>query len=338
MKNSRLSVALVALLCVTVTANSMGRFKQFFQSSGFKRGFYKVCRTGNLGLTFGPGALGAYKTVQREKELEALPDASGVVCDFVQEQMKAVGLDNPDQKIKILTNQGYLSSFVSSSNRMMLGVSDGQRDELTALLQEREKILLDQNNTSLFSALWQNGNKERLQSIEQALDMYRYVIQHESNHIKNQDVPQMAIMRCLIAPCLTHWGFKGLRKVAQMSKLIGPKNLNPGALKSLSEIPAGLSKLGVVLGLNITHARHVEQRADDQVVDTKEILMGGVRSMQQGKSSMLAQTVIPSDFSPEQQALFEMVFEAVIDPLHPTPTHRIIRFEERIAHLTEKKD
>ncbi|MDR3550007.1 MAG: hypothetical protein P4L31_01220 [Candidatus Babeliales bacterium] len=211
MKSSRLGVALVALLCVPVTASSMGRFKQFFQSSGFKQGFYKVCRTGNLGLTFSPSALGAYKTVQREKELEALPDASGVVRDFVQEQMKAVGLDNPDQKIKILTNQGYLSSFVSSSNRMILGVSDGQRDELTALLQERDKILLDQNNTSLFSALWQNSNKEKLQSIEQHLDMYRYVIQHESNHIKNQDVPQMAIMRCLIAPCLTHWGFKGLR-------------------------------------------------------------------------------------------------------------------------------
>ncbi|MDR3550008.1 MAG: hypothetical protein P4L31_01225 [Candidatus Babeliales bacterium] len=130
----------------------------------------------------------------------------------------------------------------------------------------------------------------------------------------------------------------GLRNVAQMCKLIGSKNLNPGMLKSLSEIPAGLSKLGIVLGLSVAQARHIEQRADDQVVDTKEILMGGVHSMQQGKSLILAQTVMPSDFSPEQQALFETVFEAVIDPLHPTPTHRIKKLEERIAHLAEKKD
>ena len=154
----------------------------------------------------------------------------------------------------------------------------------------------------------------------------RFFIQHEANHVKNSDSLKRAGVAATL-PLLTHYGIKLLTRGRAPKSTLG----------HLKKIPAGFGKLFMNTGAFLAYSRYTEQRADDGVNDTKEILTGGHSVFQKAHNDgmPIIEKILPDNpqVSPAVSQKMRSLLYYVSDPTHPTFLARAKKLDARLKKL-----
>lgn len=169
-------------------------------------------------------------------------------------------------------------------------------------------------------------------------------VEHEAQHLKNHDEIK-GIIALFSIPLLTHGISKALRRT------MPPSMLSP-LVKNCLKIPSGLGKGYANTLLYFSYHRHLEQRADDGIEDTLEILKAACKDHEDDlqKTIYYAQHFHNKSENKLRNVLFGLEEKLLIAYLnnklpfflniydHPTPLLRIQKFKQRIQALEQKSD
>ena len=172
-------------------------------------------------------------------------------------------------------------------------------------------------------------------ALRKELNMYRFTIQHEGNHIKNNDIRNRSLTHIAV-PLAVYSGEKLIQAFRN-----APRS-TPGIAKSALLIPYGFAKLKLLLTIFEKHSQSIEQRADDQVMNDVGVLEGGLtyfkrahtQDFEQYKAEMKAKNIQLTDETLKKEFENRM---AEHDSSHPPLLERIQKIESRIALLQAKK-
>lgn len=156
------------------------------------------------------------------------------------------------------------------------------------------------------------------------ISKWRGAIQHEGNHIKNNDL----IWRCaadLTLPFFTHGSVKIIRYLLPFAKK-SRSFLN----EQLIKIPTALGKADITANLRMALYRHQEQRADDQVSNDIPTL-SGLKDLFVDAEKNDLENLNHLHLSPKNLDRFRWCLNFY--QTHPLPNKRIEKLEQRIALL-----
>jgi hypothetical protein len=248
--------------------------------------FSRFCKFVNVGLAVGPSFLGAYKNAAIDSTLEdALDDADPITTAFAHEQLKKIGVEHPEA---VIIKKG-----------------DPNNAQFNMYRAGMETIIVPSQVCDIIAGTTEvdEQRKERVFKIACSL------LQHEGNHIKNNDMNNSVLCLAMI-PFVSHPVFKlGASAIQKLYKFKAPaSNLRMFG----RNLGAGFVKMQINGNLFSRYSRYFEQRADDGVVDPQGLIM----------FLNILYYSIPEGFQRE--------FEFGRDVLHPHPLERIKKLQERM--------
>lgn len=342
------------------------RFK--FNNDSFKRGFYKVCNFAHVGISVGIPLLSGINALKTQgQQVNGASSCSDPVKEFVHNELKKIGIQNPEPiNVKFLPLDAGFGATDGKTIYLGLGDLTSYRSDLEELLDRQKKKerlkkdplnrkkkhpkktiknddALSEYDKSLADAFENfygiSDTRKHLteNEINKKLNNIRFTIQHEGNHIKNNDYTNSALAN-IGTPCAIHVSFEILKKMAAQGKV--PSSAIPSIAQSLKLIPFAGLKLGLTTALTIIQARNQEQRADDQAQDDTTILKAGSEGYT--KYHEMAFTEFKKTHRAENYSTDELkqkfeLYSLRVDPSHPTPLQRAEKLEQRIAALDAKK-
>ncbi len=290
----------------------------------------------SAGLMFNDGIVhGINNEVFGVKLPPETKNVSDDVKSFVQNTLDT-------EKVNVMKIDNFILHAKATHKRILL---DGDYSRsLDFLLKFRNKLKIRRNELNKLIKSNKNFNKplatyqknlfeQKLQRLQQLLDKYRFVLQHENNHKQENDFPRFSIAYCSI-PLITNFTtYMIRRKVSPFAKSSsGIKWL----FRELSKIPTGFAKLFTSYGLFIAYARHREQEADNKVPNDKTILQGGINFFEKLTADRESYKNYIKKLPPNSKEAFEENMKLFVakwlDP-HPPIEKRIKKLEERIKKL-----
>lgn len=295
-----------ALLLIPSIARPMG--------ARLRRGLYTTCKAVNIALPVLPLAVGAamYATQTTAGSIiNQKPDAPEIVKEFAHENIKTIGINPPNLRIK------QYPSFASyKQNTILIKDCDCDLNEHFNLINLLKK---------------QNDNTLTMQEKEK-LNLYRAIIQHEGTHLKNKDPRNTEQVRNIALCAANYLPFYNFYQSKILKKNV-PIKIAPSIIKSLALIPSGLGKLIMTPLIMSAYSIYSEQRADDGISDDIDVLQAAANSFKErAKEEDLQQQGDPKH--PMRRRIDN--FLSIIKEGHPSDTQRAQRFEERIAKLKEQ--
>lgn len=322
-----LQILCIVTLFATHTAQPMGAFA--------KKAFEKTCTAVGFGIAVGPLWKTSFqytKTLLTDHSIFFDEDSS--VKEFCHNEIKSIGLDS--SKILVKAAPANLQSHAgASSNAIFLCQGkDSLNKKLlkkTALYPYYKSVLnseykAHQTPEQIEYMKTQLAKEEQL---DNELNEYRFIVQHEANHIKNNDVRNGCIAAFAI-PLITHACFSLLKRKTPLT-----------TLGNLRKIPAGLGKSSINFLAIAQYRRYTEQRADDGVNNDKEVLQGGLSFFKKHHENLEA-LILAADISSDdlQKAKVKDVVKTaaewtfyISDPYHATPLTRSKKLEDRLKKL-----
>jgi len=146
---------------------------------------------------------------------------------------------------------------------------------------------------------------------EQQLNVAKAILAHEHNHIKNNDYAYKMLAHSTI-PIIS---FTAIETAATM------KPFQSFILQQLIKVPSGLLALTISLTALNALSRHREQRADDQIPNNLDLLIGLKTDFEKQKKR-----------ETKEDNLIQKIFSS-----HPSWEHRIEKLNQRIALLEKSQ-
>jgi hypothetical protein len=190
--------------------------------------------------------------------------------------------------------------------------------------------ILGRGNMAVFGRQNIILDKETENDINQALEFqdqlslakYSAILEHEASHIRNYDMPWRAAT-ALTIPFITHKVTKATRDLLPYAK-----KAKPFLLEQCIKIPTGFGKLALSLGALTGIARYQEQRADNEVTNDINTLIGLKKAFTE---LSLEEKRTMATLSPLRRKYITLF------PTHPPLEKRIQKIDQRIA-LLEKAE
>ena len=257
------SIALFLILCLLVPTPALPMTPTLGSGSSKNYSTLKSAISSAAGLAIGSciglgiGGPAVYLLLGKYRS-RSLPDAPDQIKNFVHQEAKAMSLKNAKNiMVKISSNE------IASANRLPDEIAINPERIGLEMHRENETITLEEilKNPAKYGP---DGTKIK--------NIWRYIIQHECSHIKNNDSHKRVFLESASMFCLA-----GLITTLPIEK--SPR----------LSIACCAASLAAIVGGNIAYARSQEQRADDGVQNDADVLQGGIHffreSHQQTKKS-----------------------------------------------------
>ncbi len=323
MKNKKILLLTITLVISVSQINAMQHIGRILTKEVAKKAFSKTMTALHYGISFVPmfniGIFGGYINNAFGNSPIEIENVNETVKSFVQKtllndniQIKKYKQKQPNslcqtftQMVPIACNTKYiildpsLSTFISPS--------------LDSLLKKHKELTGPNKQLSA-------SEKRILIKVQQDLNMYKWVINHEYNHIREWDhyrwfaatffIPFGTHATHIIGRKILPHIVKPLTKIKIFNKLRSDNGIL-WFLRKLSKIPTGFVKLEVNMRSFFGYKRHREQEADNNITDDIGILNGGIQYLKKVKDK-------------EAQVPIR---------IHPPLKNRIAKLEERIKRL-----
>lgn len=290
-----------------------------------KKAFEKTCTALGWGIAAGPMWFGVANRLITNRSDECV-DASHVVQDFCSKELRAMNMG--PEKISIqVSKDPRETKEVDPINAHTFGraIVIDYPEDIEFIVKETQMVQIADEKGLSAEILQKKHNWES--SLNARNNQWRYIVQHEAAHIKNDDSRNIGIAAGII-PLISHAGFSLLRRKAPLSTL--------GHLK---KIPAGIGKLVVNTVALSQYQKYREQEADNGVSNTRDILTGGYefnKNAHQDLTEHLETTFYDHpDVHPAICRGARTLLYNLADPNHPTPLARMQKFEERLKKLED---
>ena len=269
-----------------------------------------------VGCAFGPtlSVVGLNLALDKKETFASLPNTSRRVKRFAREHIKSVGVK--PEYITIKHAQDPIKGYAANPTHNFVFVDSAATETpLDQLLRHREREYV---------------SKRWAKRIKKELPQHEFAIEHEANHIKNNDVKKR-LLAAVAIPVATYCMFKRLN----------PFKNNANLAYHLLKIPGGMCVGTVNMALLFKLARQQEYWADDGVSDDISVLKGGKRFLKKNykkrkHAGMLTrQKMKDYGFSPLSTKTIFTIGD--VFATHPSEKKRIARFNKRIALLAQKE-
>jgi hypothetical protein len=291
-----------------------------------KKCFGTVCTAIGFGISAGPLWINAYLRLSTT-EYPDFVDASPAVQHFCRQELTDMGMNAQEISIKVpRIPKKFTPSHPKDGEAFGKTIVVGYPREIECVI-EMLKTYKHSDDTKL-SAEVIECNKSWTHTLTNDINQWRFVVQHEAAHIKNNDT-QRGALAALSIPIATQALFSLLKRKVPHT-----------AFMHLKKIPGGLGKMminGILFNKYITHR---EQQADNGVNNDKNVLTGGYNFMhsrhQYITKSLEEKFYDRPDVHPTVTKGARALVYNVSDPAHPTPLVRAQKLQERLKVLEEQ--
>jgi len=188
---------------------------------------------------------------------------------------------------------------------------------------QRKHIIMNSSTaTEITNALKDNDQK--------TLDKWRAAIEHESNHIKNEDLLLRAAAD-LTMPFITHGSVKIIRNILPFAK-----KTRSFLGEQLIKIPTACGKRDITFFSKMSLCRYQEQRADNQVSDNLNRLTALKPHFEDLHDHQIGDLKKIFNTSNENIERINWMFNFLQE--HPLPKKRIEKLDQRIASLEKQSE
>lgn len=345
------SLAAISLLSTTNSFSMYNKFK-----GAAKTALPYVCTSVHWYLAAAPfidEALGRYYTKNRELPL---PKAPTEIKQFVEEQLKAVKVSNP-QQVQVYMDPRVKEGLVGNTGKaLVFGFGDlltlqmrGEPSKLRTALKDKamlEKIAkhdADRAQTKLTADQKRELEADREQSeatteaINACINQYKFVVQQQGVQLRDKRTDIM-IAANIAAPFLTHWTIKGIRHIGVAAQLLNPAKPAHGVWRNVLKIPSGYGKAFLTHQAIYAANRKFEAHADNQVAPDMDVLRAGAqffRDRDAEQRALMSSQMNGATIHPQSPG-YKLV-EFMADPNHPSKLKRAQRLDERARQIHLKK-